>query len=137
MSVEGRISLDVLFHDKDGTNAVNIVSFQDARQYDAGKVAVITGTASEEAVTINSFGATPYRDASGNLVTLNEVTRIVFAWSGEYVRLLSDTADYQFTGLQSKSGMPAMTDYPGSAPSLELSNGTGTGTYTIVLYGTA
>jgi hypothetical protein len=65
MSVEGRISVDVLFHDTDGTNAINVVSLRDSREYATGKVAVITGTAGTAAVNLNEYGITPYRDASG------------------------------------------------------------------------
>ena len=52
MSLEGRINVDVLFHDKDGTASLKVTSLQDSRAYTTGKVAVITGTLGTASSTI-------------------------------------------------------------------------------------
>jgi hypothetical protein len=134
MSVEGRISVDVVFHDTDGTNAINVVTLQHSSGYESGKVAVVTGTAGTAGITFQSYGLTPYRDATGSLVTLNAITRVVFTWSGSSPRGLSDAGDFQFSNLLSVNNVPAMTYYPAFILQPEISGGVGTGTYTIVMY---
>jgi hypothetical protein len=69
MSVEGRVSVDVLFHDRDGTNAINTLTIQDVDGYSSGVVAYWHGTCGTTAVTL-AFGPTTYRDASGGLATV-------------------------------------------------------------------
>lgn len=69
MSIDGRINVDVLFHDKDGTASLKVVSLQDSGAYTTGQVAIMSGTCSTTGVTL-SFGPTTYRDASGALVSV-------------------------------------------------------------------
>jgi hypothetical protein len=136
MSVEGRISVDVVFHDTDGTNAINVLTLQDSQEYTTGKVAVITGTAGTAQVTFNEFGITPYRDASGSEVELSAITRIAFRWSGMSERTIADTlTNPTAITLSSKSSRIAITEYEGSSVSPVMNAGVGTGTYTILLFG--
>lgn len=69
MSIEGRISVDCLFHDKDGTASLKVLSLQDSDAYTTGGAAYWSGTCGTTAVTL-SFGPTTYRDAAGQLVTV-------------------------------------------------------------------
>lgn len=69
MSIEGRINVDVLFHDKAGTSSLKVLSLQDADSYTTGEAAYWSGTCGTTAVTL-SFGPTTYRDAAGQLVTV-------------------------------------------------------------------
>ena len=137
MSLEGRINVDVLFHDKDGTASLKVTSLQNSLGYTSGKMAVITGTAGTAAVQIQTYFANPtYRDASGELVQFQEVNRVVFSWSGSSMRTLTD-AEYGSATLRSRQRFIALTDIAGTdqfAP--VISSGSGTGTYTILLYGT-
>jgi len=83
MSIDGRINVDVLFHDKDGTASLKVVSLQDSEAYTTGEVAIMSGTCSTTGVTL-SFGPTTYRDASGQLVEVapGGSGRIAFLASG-------------------------------------------------------
>jgi hypothetical protein len=83
MSIEGRISIDALFHDKDGTASLKVVSLQDSRAYTTGKVAYWSATCGTTSVTL-SFGPTTYRNASGNLVSVapGGLGRIAFQATG-------------------------------------------------------
>lgn len=83
MSIEGRINVDCLFHDKDGTASLKVVSLQDSDSYITGQVAYWSGTCGTTAVTL-SFGPTTYRNASGALVTVQPggSGRIAFLASG-------------------------------------------------------
>ena len=132
MSIEGRINVDVLFHDKYGTSSIKVVTLRDSQEFPEGKVAVITGTAGTAAVTIGSAGQTTYRNAAGEQVLMNSVERIVFSWSGVFSRRLYDSNYGQFT-MQSVSGVPAVTCYPAYMPELVITSGVGTGTYKIIL----
>jgi hypothetical protein len=44
MAIDGRINVDVLFHDTDGTTSLKVVSLEDSTAYTTGKVAIVTGT---------------------------------------------------------------------------------------------
>jgi hypothetical protein len=82
MSIDGRINVDVLFHDKDGTASLKVVSLQDSEAYTTGEVAVMSGTCSTTGVTL-SFGPTTYRDASGQLVSVQpSIGRVAFLATG-------------------------------------------------------
>jgi len=79
MSIEGRISVDVLFHDTDGTNAINVLTLQDSTEYTTGKVAVISRTVSSGTITLDWAN---YRDAQGQPVSIGNPTRLSFKHSG-------------------------------------------------------
>lgn len=75
VSIEGRINVDVLFHDK-ATDAMKVVSLNDSRTYTSGKVASISGVIGEGSPNV-SLDPTDYRDATGVLVSFAYITYIV------------------------------------------------------------
>ena len=135
MSINGSISVNVLFHDTDGTTSLKILSLRSNTDYGTGKVAVLTGTASTAAVSFSTLGATTYRDASGSLVSFLAISRVAFAWSGSSERVLREQDDNQYL-LRSANNHVAVSDVPDFSSRPQISEGTGTGTYTIILYGT-
>jgi hypothetical protein len=132
MSLDGRVNVDVLFHDLNGTSAIKVVTLNQSQEYPDGKVAVVTGTAGTQAVSFGSIGQTTYRNAAGETVLMDSVERVIFTWSGDYPRALDDYGDNQFY-MQSVRGMPAVTYYPAFIPTLRMGAGVGTGTYKIIL----
>lgn len=84
MSIDGRINVDVLFHDKDGTASLKVVSLQDSDAYTSGTVAIMSGTCNTTGVTL-SFGPTTYRNASGQLVAVmpGGTGRVAFLATGD------------------------------------------------------
>jgi hypothetical protein len=132
MSIEGRINIDCLFHDKDGTASLKVVSLQDSTAYTTGKVAIITGTVGTSQISIGTY-ATAYRDSSGSLVTFSTLSRVVFSYSGSTAKKLNDI-DGNFL-LSSRNSEPAASSISGNVDAF-IDPGTGTGTYTILLYGT-
>jgi hypothetical protein len=132
MSLDGRINVDVLFHDKNGTSAIKVVTLNNSQEFPEGKVAVITGTAGTARVDLGYTGQTSYRNAAGETVLMDSVERIVFSWSGAFPRSLDDYVDMQFF-MKSVNGIPAVTHYPAFMPCLEVGAGVGTGTYKIIL----
>jgi hypothetical protein len=132
MTLDGRVNVDVLFHDKNGTSSIKVVTLNNSVEYPNGTVAVVTGTAGTQAVSFGSIGQTTYRNAAGQAVLMDSVERVIFTWSGDFPRALDDYGDNQFY-MQSVRGMPAVTYYPAFIPALRMGAGVGTGTYKIIL----
>jgi hypothetical protein len=78
MAIDGRINVDVLFHDTDGTTSLKVVSLEDSTAYTTGKVAIVTGTCGTTEVSVSISPGT-YRDASGAIVNFTSVSRFAFA----------------------------------------------------------
>jgi hypothetical protein len=132
MSIEGRINIDVLFHDKDGTASLKVLSLQDSKEYTTGKVAFVSGTVGTSQTGFNTY-TTSYRDSSGSLVTFSTLSRVVFSYSGSTAKKLNDI-DGNFL-LSSRNSEPAASSITGNVDAV-IEPGSGTGTYTIILYGT-
>ena len=132
MASDGRINVDVLFHDTDGTTSLKVVSLEDSTAYTTGKVAIVTGTCGTATVTINVAPST-YRDASGALVSLASVERIAFAATpGANI----DTGQRTSGGdnvITSRNGQVSIVDVPSVS---WVYTTAGTASYTLVLYGT-
>jgi hypothetical protein len=137
MALDGRITVDVLFQDTDGTTSLKVVSLEDTTQYGAGKVAFVTGTAGTAAVTVANSFSLPYRNAAGDLVTFSTVKRVAFAWQGTQgiLRGLDETGDSAFS-IASTAGEIAVTGVELPGVVLQLPQSQESGTYAIVIYGT-
>ena len=141
MAIDGRINVDVLFHDTDGTTSLKVVSLQDSTAYTSGKVAIVTGTVGTAAVTVATIGSPlPYRDASGQQVLFNRFDRA--AISGSAAVILGGSGFYDNASLRSESGRVSVTDFaftfgfPAFVNNLNVRAASGTASYTVVLYGT-
>jgi hypothetical protein len=132
MSIDGRISIDAIFHDTDGTASISVVSLNESEEYSSGVVAVITGTASG-VQQILPVTPTTYRNAAGNLVSLSQCKHVI---------VKSNSGTVVYGDLTNSVSVP-----PGRAASLatDLNSGNadisiyadgGTASYTIILYGT-
>lgn len=133
MSIEGRISIDALFHDKDGTASLKVVSLQDSRAYSSGKVAIVSGTCATSAVTIQ-VAPTAFRDASGAFVSFVEIQRFVIK-SGPIALILNQpNVTVDANAISVVSNAVGDFDDPGQLPTVRTN--AGTTTYTIVMYGT-
>lgn len=132
MAIDGRINVDVLFHDTDGTASIKVVSLEDSTAYATGKVAIVTGTCGTTALTI-ATSPSVYRNASGSLVSFSTIERVAFAATP------SATVDVQQRGaggdnsITSRSGQVAVVDTPAVT---FVYTTAGTASYTLVLYGT-
>jgi hypothetical protein len=140
MSIEGRINIDCLFHDKDGTASLKVVSLQDSKEYTTGKVAIVSGTVGTTAVTFASSDSgdpvSTYRDASGQLVSLSSITKVVIKATTQNRPLVLTDQD---SGSSISVPAEEVLVYPcGISPSdgVTVRSSSGTGTYTIILYGT-
>lgn len=137
MSLEGRINVDALFHDKDGTNAVSVVSLQSSEQYTTGKVAIITGTAGTAQTTITLSGI--YNDASGSPVIIDQISKVLFSWNNPigYARRLEliDVDDFALCTLVSRNKEIAASSVSLIVDARLSASANNTGTYTIVVFG--
>lgn len=137
MTVEGRITVDALFHDKDGTNAINVLSLSSSHAYATDKVALVTGTVSQNTLTLYTSSALSYRDAAGNPVSV--ISPSVLAASGN--DLLVEAygqgnldEEYVFSAIYS-NGRLSTTVLPYQASELRLRSINGTSTYSVLIYG--
>lgn len=132
MGLDGRINVDVLFHDTDGTASLKVLSLEDSTAYTTGKVAIVAGTCGTTAVTI-ATSPSVYRNASGSLVSFSTIERVAFAATP------SATVDVQQRGaggdnsITSRSGQVAVVDTPAVT---FVYTTAGTASYTLVIYGT-
>lgn len=132
MAIDGRINVDVLFHDTDGTASLKVVSLEGSTAHTSGKVAIVTGTCGTTAVTI-ATNPSVYRNASGSLVSFSTIERVAFAATP------SATVDVQQRGaggdnyITSRNGQVAVVDTPAVT---FVYTTAGTASYTLVLYGT-
>lgn len=134
MPIDGRINVDVLFHDTDGTTSLKVVSLEDSTAYTTGKVAIVTGTVGTAGVVIQTQPTT-YKDASGGAVSFSTVSRIAFAASGKRCSFNYDNA----VRVDSNNGQVAVTLVDilgGDTASVEPDVTAGTASYTLVMYGT-
>lgn len=139
MSIEGRITVDALFHDRSGER-LKVVSLQDSKEYTTGKVLIVSGTVGTTEVTFatSSTGsaASTYRDASGGLVSLLTLSRVVIKATAQNRPLV-----LRDQGADLSINVPAeeVLVYPCEiSPSngVAVSSPSGTASYTIILYGT-
>jgi hypothetical protein len=86
MAIDGRINVDVLFHDTDGTTSLKVVSLEDSTAYTTGQVAIVTGTCGTATVTINVQRLLPTKTLQGNASTLTLPTRVAFSATGRQSR---------------------------------------------------
>lgn len=133
MSIEGRINVGAIFHDREGTARLKVLSLESSNEYGDGAVALVTGTAGTGSLGISWSG---YRNAAGNTIAIVKPYRLGFRWSGPVPRTLADAGGIVFR-LASKNGEVSVTTLPGSAVVAVMpANATaGTGTYTIMVWG--
>jgi hypothetical protein len=129
MAINGRINVDVLFHDTDGTTSLKVVSLEDSTEYTSGKVAVVTGTVGTSEVTVYVSGVTDYKDAAGDAVTISNIQRLAYKASGQRVRFYDGFAERYASG-----DVVNVTQVEGVSMSVQTT--AGTASYTLVLYGT-
>ena len=141
MSIEGRISIDALFHDKEGTASLKVVSLQDSRAYTSGKVAIVSGTCGTTAVSFTTSDSgqpsSDYRDASGQLVSFNSIDKVVLKPTN-VARPLVFVDATESTSITIRNGevlvYPCLVTPDDSVSVRSLFSGTAS--YTIVMYGT-
>ena len=131
MSIDGRITVDALFHDRSGER-LKVLSLASSTGYTTGKAIVVTGTASTAGSVITYAS---YRDASGGFALLGNPAHIAFSWRGASIAKLADVDNEQFR-VCSKGNVVAVTQFStASEPTIQVLPSSGTGTYTIVMWG--
>ena len=135
MALNGRINVDVLFHDTDGTTSLKVVSLEGSSEYATGVVAVASGTVGTAQQTLN---ISSYRGADGNVVAFTSAQRAAFRCvGGEGLFIVSASPELS---AGRSSGNICVNDIPqsfrSSTSGYRVRTLTGTGTNTQVLYGT-
>lgn len=140
MSLTGRISVDVQFSDttsSSGVKSLKTITLQDATEYPDGKAAIVSGTVGTTGVELWSpgngvqFGG--YRDAAGQVVTFNSVSRIAVQGSSTSGTVIEDL-DLGLTELISAGNQIAVGNH-GPGQSIQIRCLEGTSRFITVLYG--
>jgi hypothetical protein len=140
VSIEGRISVDVVFHDTDGTNAINVLTLKSYGEYPSGKVASFSGTADENGFALPLSPST-YRDASGQLVSFAAISKaVVKSESGELLFTRWDSEVLSELETVLGAGDIVILDLfgidPGGGYGPSVSGRNAAAGYTILIYGT-
>jgi hypothetical protein len=131
MSIDGRITVDALFHDRSG-DRLKVLSLASSTGYTTGKAIVVTGTAGTAG---RSITYADYRDASGGFALLGNPAHIAFAWSGASLARLADI-DLEQWRFWSKNNVVAVSQIStATEPLIQVLPESGTGTYTIIMWG--
>lgn len=131
MTLEGRVTVDALLHDKEGSTDLRVISLAKSWSIGAGRIAgFVTGTLAATQTASIDFNS-GLRDAAGNVLSFENVGRVVFSWSGGYSRVLGGDS----FSVQSINGELATSACDEAAP-LTIGQGSDTGTYSIVFIGT-
>lgn len=129
--IDGRINVDCLFHDRSGTARLKVLSLRSSTKYNTGEALFVTGTAGTASVAIQYAS---YRNASGSLVQISSPSRIAFSWSGSSQRSLDDTGGNGWRLISANSEV--VTTLIGNAePVPLLLSGSGTGVYSVIIWG--
>jgi hypothetical protein len=138
--IKGRFGIDVLFTDSTvagGAKALKTITLQTATEYDFGKVAVVTGTAGTAVSTV-SLAPTSYRNAAGDLVSFDNVSRVAFAADGPNMVACDGSGGCGIDDwtIYSRAGQIAVSEaLETSAFSINVVGTAGTANYTLVMYG--
>lgn len=127
MSIDGRITVDALFHDTSGSR-LKVLSLESSKGYTGGKAVRITGTSS------GAVNWASYRDASGSLVSISDPVVVAFAFSGVEEAVLSDIGD-ETIKLQSKDNLVAVSCVPAGVAEVLYVDAVVEGTWTVIVWG--
>jgi|688.fasta_scaffold1406561_1 hypothetical protein len=138
MAINGRINVDVLFHDTDGTTSLKVVSLEGSTEYTSGKVAIVSGTCGTANVTVATSPST-FRDASGAIVDFDTdegiIRRFAFSATGSLASCQNQAGAQAF----SSGGRVSVTDTGNMQAGEEFvirTEVSGTAAWTLVIYGT-
>jgi hypothetical protein len=131
VSIEGRISVDATFHDKDGDESLNVVSLSASREYLTGKVACVSGTVGSSYQTI-PVDPSAYRDASGELVSFSDASIVVFQCSAN--AQISEASGSAYSRALANTPVVLHSEQ-GGIDGFSIRTDSGTATYTLVMYG--
>ena len=132
----GSITVGVEFRDStsvSGVQSVNVVSMRDAAELTGGFVAVVSGTVGAAFISL-PLRPTTYRNAAGNLVSLNNVTALALRGTAglNASELGAARITVRTTGTRAAVGYASGS----GATNIFLAANTGTAAYTCVMYGT-
>lgn len=133
MSINGRINIDAVFHDTDGTASISVVSLNDSLEYSTGVVAIMTRTANSVIHTVPLTPST-YPDATGQPVSFASVDHVVL--KSNYGNIVYNDG-YVSMNLQPGEVSSFPVRFSVADDFMEIFADIGTGSYTIILHGVA
>ena len=135
MAIDGRINVDVLFHDTDGTTSLKVVSLEDSTAYTSGKVAIVTGTVGTAGSVVSPSLGTGYKNAAGDEILMSGgVSRVAFS-ATPFAQAFGDENSELLVSRNNRIATTEQVDTGSNQPWI-ISTTSGTASYTLVLYGT-
>lgn len=133
MATSGTINVNFSFIDSTSTTGVvsdKKAALSSGNTYTTGKVAIVTGTVGTAVQTIDLTDL-PYRDASGNLVTISEVDHAGFQSNNEaYVHFVD--IDVR---LHSTDNFLAVSCIHNTDDTIQVFTTAGTSSYSLIMHG--
>ena len=144
MTIEGRISIDVLFQDSDGTESLKIVSLGGSEEptEDSGLPLVIAhvtgsvGAGVTSTIFDSSVATTNYRNAAGQFVSFagGYVDGVAFSYSGTATLIGLVEEIYEVMRITSRGGRVAVNQARQFYPKFRIET-QDAGTYQLVVWG--
>jgi len=140
MSVDGFISSSALFHDKDGTTTLKVVSLASADSYSSGKVAIASGTCGTSVATVDF---SQYKKPDGTDFDVTDVTtalRLAFTSDNPAYMTTSGNIAAMTVG-SSRNEVSIATNHGFSVastatqPVVQVAAVSGTANYSVILLG--
>jgi len=134
MSIDGRFTIDVLFHDADtATSSLKVLALDGSNSATTGKVALITRTVGTAASTIVRT-APGYTAADGSVVSFSTIERVALSATPHVELATADGRAYFASG--GRVGVYELSGSERTTASFAIRTTTGTASYTLLLYGT-
>jgi len=140
MSVDGFISSSAIFHDKDGTTTLKVVSLASADSYSSGKVAIAYGTCGTSVATVDF---SQYKKPDGtdfDVTDVSTVLRLAFAsdnpakmTTAGNIAAMTVGSNANEVSVVTNPGFSGLT--PATPPVVQVAAISGTANYSVILLG--
>lgn len=140
MSVDGFISSSAIFHDKDGTTTLKVVSLASADSYSSGKVAIASGTCGTSVATVDF---SQYKKPDGtdfDVIDVSTVLRLAFTsdnpakmTTAGNIAAMTVGSNANEVSVVTNPGFFGLT--PATPPVVQVAAISGTANYSVILLG--
>lgn len=140
MSLDGFVSSSAIFHDKDGTTTLKVVSLASADSYSSGQVAIASGTCGTSAATVDF---SQYKKPDGTDFEATDVTTVLrLAFTSDNPAKMTTAGNIAAMTVGSSRNEVSIVTNPGfsgfvpaAPPVVQVAAVSGTANYSVILLG--
>ena len=140
MSVDGFISSSALFHDKDGTTTLKVVSLASADSYSSGMVAIASGTCGTSVSTVDF---SQYKKPDGTDFDVNYISSVLrLAFTSDNPAKMTTAGNIAAMTVGANRNEVSIVTNPGfsglvpaTPPVVQVAAVSGTANYSVILLG--